>query len=86
MKKIQTITDSYPNHLLIYTDGSKDGIKVGCTTIHNKTKLMKQLLNHSSIISAEVALDVISASKHKKILIYSNSMSVLTALKNNKIK
>ena len=88
-EEITIIKNNHPDHLYIYTDGSKNKSKVGCAAILNNTKQSKRLTNKASIYSAEItaidlALDIITANKHNKFIIFTDSMSVLTALKNKK--
>ena len=72
-----------PHH--IYTDGSKQEMKVGCAGVFQNYELLKCLPNESSICSAEVlaidlAMDIIANHKSSKFIIYSDSKSVLQAL------
>ena len=58
-------------------DGSKDNDKMVCAAVLNKTIIKKALPMKSSIFTAEahainLALDIISKSKHKK---FSDSLS-----------
>ena len=60
-------------------DGSKDNNKTGCAAVLNRTILKKALPMESSIFSAEahaidLALNIISKSKHKKFVIFSDSL------------
>ena len=41
------------HHHHIYTEGSKQGMKVGCTAVFQNQELLKYLPNRSSIYSAE---------------------------------
>ena len=73
------------DHHHIYTDGSKQGMKVGCTAISQNQELLKCLPNESSIYSAEVTaidlvINIIANHKSSKFIILSNSKSVLLAL------
>ena len=74
-----------------FTDGSKDNNKTACAAVLNKTILKKALLMESSIFTAEahaidLALNIILKSKHKKFIIFSDSLSVLLSLRNKKIQ
>ena len=74
----------------IYTDGSKDGDRVGCSTMINNTSFKQRLLSNASIFTAEVtainlALDVIDESDDDHFIIISDSLSVLLSLHNMKL-
>ena len=59
MKNSFNLKITAPNHIRIYTDGSKNGNKVSCTAIQHNTKIIKQLPNSTSIYSAEAkAIDL----------------------------
>ena len=65
-----------------FMDGSKDNGRAACKAVLNKTVLKKALPRESSIFTAEahaidLALNIISKSKHKKFIIFSDSLSVL---------
>ena len=65
--------------MCLYTDGSKDDAKAPCATVQNKTILKKALPMKSPIFTAaapaiDLALNIISKSKHKKFIIYSDSL------------
>jgi len=47
--KFHNILERYPNHLHIFTDGSKDNDKTACAAILNKKIVRKALPNESSI-------------------------------------
>ena len=81
-EKHQNILQQYPDYLCIYTDGSKDHNKTACAAVLNKIIKTKALPMDSSIFTAEacaidLALDIISKEKHKKFIIFSDSLSVL---------
>ena len=62
--------NNHPNHICIYTDGSKNGNKVSCAAIQHNTKITKQLPNSTSIYSAEtkaidLALNIITNKIHQ---------------------
>ena len=83
--------NKFPDHYHIYTDGSKQGKKVGCAGISQKKKeTLKRLLNEASIYSAEttaidLAMNIIANHKASKFIIYTDSKSVLLALQNRYI-
>ena len=79
------IQNNFPDHYHIHTDGSKQGMKVGCTAVFQNQELLKCLPNESSIYRAEaiaidLAMNIIANHKSSKFIIYSNSKSVLQAL------
>ena len=76
----------YPEHVSIYTDGSKDGVSVTAAAIVNNKTLTCRLPDNSSIFSAEakaiqIALDAINDSKAGRYILYSDSLSCLQAIK-----
>ena len=90
-KKFHNILQHHPNHLYVFTDGSKNHDKTACTAVLNKTIVKKALPKKSSIFTVEahaidLALDIISKSKHKKFIIFSDSFSVLLSLRNKKFE
>ena len=90
-EKHQNIFQQYPDYLCIYTDGSKDHNKTACAAVLNKIIKTKALPMDSSIFIAEacaidLALDIISKEKHKKFIIFSDSLSVLLSLNNKKLE
>ena len=81
--KFFNIQKNFPNHHHIYTDGSKQGMKVGCAAIFQNQELLKCLPNESSIYNEEataidLAMDIITNHKSSKFIIHSDSKSVLT--------
>ena len=91
LEKFHAILLYYPDHQYIFTDGSKDNNKTACAAILNKTIHKKALPMKSTIFTAEVcaidlALNIISRDKHNKFIIFSDSLSVLTLLKNKKLE
>ena len=59
----------------IYTDGSKDGVRVGCGTIINNTSFKQRLPSNASIFTAEIsaivlALDAIAESDDDHFIIF----------------
>ena len=80
-KKFHNILQHHPDHLYVFTDGYKDKNKSSSAAVLNKTILKKPLPMESSIFTAEtcaidLALNVISKSKHKKF-IFLDSLFVL---------
>ena len=72
------------HHHHIYTDESKQGMKVGCAAVFQNQELLKRLPNESSIYSAEViaidlAMNIIANHKSSKFIIYFDSKSVFQA-------
>ena len=89
--KLYNILEHHPNHLRIFTDGSKDSDKTGCAAISNNKVIRKALPKESSIFTAEtcaidLALNIISENKHKRYIILSDSLSVLLSLRNKKLE
>ena len=79
------IQNNFPDHHHINTDGSKQGMKVGCAAICQNQELLKHLPNKSSIYSVEAiaidfAMNIIVNHNSSKFIIYSDSKSVLQAL------
>ena len=90
-EKHQNIFQQHPDYLCIYTDGSKDNNKTACAAVLNKMIKTKALPMDSSIFTAEacaidLALDNILKEKHKKYIIFSDSLSVLLSLNNKKLE
>ena len=84
-EKFYNILQHHHDHLYVFTDGSKDNGQAACAAILNKTVLKKALPVESSIFTAEARavdlVDIISKSKHKKFIIFSDSLSVLLSSK-----
>ena len=90
-EKFHNILQHHPDHLYVYTDGSKDNNKTACAAVLNKTILKKALPMESSIFTVaapeiDLALNIISKSKHKKYIIFSDSLSVLLSFRNKKFQ
>ena len=93
-----TYQDKFPNilqhhrdHIYGFTNGSEDNEKKkkACAAVLNKIIIKKSLRTENSIFTAEacatdLALDIISKSKHKKFIIFSDSLSVFLSLNNKK--
>ena len=89
--KFHNILQHHPDHLYVFTDGSKDNNKTVCAAVLNKTILKKALPMESSIFTAEahaidLALNIILKSKYKKFIIFLDSLSVLLSLRNIKLQ
>jgi ribonuclease HI len=83
------LKSQYPDHIAIYTDGSKEGARVGCASVSHLHTSKLRLPDNSSIFSAEVkAIDLafrfISSQNHDKFIIFSDSLSVLQSLNGKK--
>ena len=79
-RKLQS---KYKNYQQIYTDGSKEDLKVGCAVISGNRCNMQRIPDDSSIFTAEakaldLALDFIrTCDANNKFIIFSDSLSVL---------
>ena len=86
------IQSRYTEYQHIYTDGSKDGEKVGCAFLYGNHFSSLHIPDGSSVFIAEakaidLALDFIdSCFLHDKFLIFSGSLSVLKALNHTSSK
>ena len=81
------LKSSYPDHVSIYTDGSKDGVSVTAAAIVNSQPLTCRLPDDSSIFSAEakaiqIALEAIRGLKAGPYILFSDSLSCLQAIQN----
>ena len=70
----------------IYTDGSKSADGVGCAVIHDDSAYVAKLSDFASVFTAELtaivrALELVHKSKSKSFVIYSDSSSAISALK-----
>ena len=88
--KFSELKSQYPDHIPIFTDGSKDGDKVGCASVSHLHTYKMRLPDKSSIFSAEIkAIDLafrfISTLNDKKFIIFSDSLSVLQSLKGKRL-
>ena len=75
----------------IYTDGSKDGIAVGSAAVYGDRISKCRLPDKSSIFSPEIkaidlALNLVEQSRSNRFIIFSDSLSVLQALFNQKFE
>ena len=82
----------YKNYQQIYTDGSKEGSKVGCAVISDNHSTMQRIPDDSSFFTAEakaidLALDFITTcDANNKFIIFSDSLSVLKAMNHTSSK
>ena len=90
-EEFQIIKEKYQNHQAIYTDGSKTGDKAACAAIYKHNSLLERLPDGASIYSAEAsainsALKIIEthSTNNYEYIIFTDNMSVLTALENRK--
>ena len=78
-------------NLHVFIDGSKDHSRTACAAVLNKIIHKKSLPMESSIFTAEVCaidlvLNIIYRDKHNKFIVFSDSLSVLTSLKDKKLE
>ncbi|MCG8078476.1 MAG: reverse transcriptase-like protein, partial [Candidatus Thiodiazotropha taylori] len=90
-QNFQILQSRYNDYQQVYTDGSKDGDKVGCAYVSKDTHQTLRLPDGSSIFTAEakaidLALEFVSTSKIQKTIIFSDSLSVLKALDHSSSK
>ena len=88
---LNKIKSDLHDHVAIYTDGSKDDRKVGCSVVCMGHTIKLRLPDNSSIFSAEttaiyLALEIIESYDNNKFIIFSDSLSVLQSLTNMNIK
>ena len=88
-EKLNNIQERYPNHLHVFTDGSKSNNGTRCGELLHKKTLKKCFPKEVSIFSAKIcainlALKLFSISKKEKFIIHSDSISVLQSLKKHK--
>ena len=81
---------NYPNFKFIYTDGSKDGNKVGCAAVTSGRTYKQRLPDVCSVYTAELkaillALSHIRRSGELGFVICSDSLSALQAIENRNI-
>ena len=82
----QELKSHYMDYKHIYTDGSKDDMKVGCAVVSDDFSETMRIPDGSSIFTAEakaldLALDLIADCKtSNKFIIFSDSLSVLKSL------
>jgi len=78
---------AYEQHVHIYTDGSKEGLKVAAAAIVRSSLLCCRLPDGASVYTAELtaiklALNWIAREKSKRFVIFSDSMASLQAISN----
>ncbi|KAL4119620.1 hypothetical protein QTP88_012418 [Uroleucon formosanum] len=83
----EIIQSRFSNHSLIYTDASKSENGVGFAVVHNQTTIKHKLPTITNIFTAEnyailEAIKLANSLQTNNFLIISDSLSVLTALKN----
>ena len=83
--RFHVIQDRYRDHQFIYTDGSKDGNRVGCAIVSGRQYLMVRLPDAASIYTAElhaicVAMEYILGTDNDSFMICVDSMSCLQAI------
>ena len=88
--KFQELSSEYPDFQHIYTDGSKDGPNVASACVSQKHTRKCRLPDNASIFTAEIqainmALDYIKDANLSKVLIFSDSLSVLQSINNCKL-
>ena len=82
---------NYSSFEHIYTDGSKDGEAVAAAAVYGDRIYKCRIPDSSSIFSAEIkaidiALDFLEQSRSNRFIIFSDSLSVLQALSNQKFE
>ena len=89
MSESKIMIDKYNDHLQIYTDGAKNKSKTGCAFYIPDLNFGKQLriTDNSSVFKAESlailsSLEFIENNPPSKIAIFSDSLSVILAIKN----
>ena len=85
------IRNNYENYCFVFTDGSKDGDKVGCAAVLPEDELKCRLSSHASIYTAELnaiilALENIQQRNIKYSVICSDSLSSLQAIQSRNFK
>ena len=88
--KFQELSSKYPDFQHIYTDGSKDGPNVASACVSRNHTRKCRLPDNASIFTAEIqainmALDYIKDANLSKVLIFSDSLSVLQSINNCKL-
>ena len=88
--KFLELRSQYPDHFAIFTDGSKDDARAGCASVSDLHTSKLRLPDNASIFSAEVlaldlALRFVESRRDRKFIIFSDSLSVLQALKNRNL-
>ena len=87
--QFQELSSEYPDFQHIYTDGSKDGPKVASACVSQNHTRKCRLLDNAAIFTAEIqAINMalyIKDANLSKVLIFSDSMSVLQSINNCKL-
>ena len=88
--KFQVMSSQYPDFQHIYTDGSKDGSGVASACVSRTRTRKCRLHDNASTFTAEIqainmALDYIKDANLSKVLIFSDSLSVLQSINNCKL-
>ena len=83
----EIIQNRFPTHIQIYTDASKSEHGVGFSIVHNQTIIQHKLPEITNIFTAEnfailEGIKLANSLQTNDFLIISDSLSVLTALKN----
>ena len=89
--KYREIKEQYSSYKPIYTDGSKDGDFVAAAAVYGERVKKCRLPDKSSIFSAEIraidlALNLVENANSTRFIIFSDSLSVLQALSNQKLE
>ena len=85
------IKEHYFSYKPIYTDGSKEGNSVAAAAVYGERGLKCRLPDNSSIFSAEIkaidlALNLAEYSDPNRFIIFSDSLSTLQALSNQRLE
>ena len=83
----EIIQSNFPNHIQIYTDASKSENGFGFAVVHNQTTIKHKLPTITNIFTVEnyailEAIKLANSLQTNNFLIISDSLSVLTTLKN----
>ena len=89
--RFHIIQNKYDDHQFIYTDGSKEGDRVGCAVVCGRQCVMERLPDVASIYTAELraiylALHHGISSTGDKLIICVDSLSCLQAIENLEIE
>ena len=86
----QEFVHRHPDHVFIYTDGSKKDLKASCAAVVEDREYGKRISDNSSIFTAELhgiitALKLVQISSKQDFVICSDSMSVLQSIANEHV-